>query len=75
MNESLLKALSIIGVECSLANSASNDGHTIGHVFAKTGTRAGSDELNARAMMFTKGIAGYVQIPDVRLLREQCSDR
>ncbi|OPY34277.1 MAG: D-alanyl-D-alanine carboxypeptidase/endopeptidase [Methanomassiliicoccales archaeon PtaU1.Bin124] len=60
LNQSLLDALPILGVDGSLADSATNGSEAIGHVFAKTGTRAGSDHLNQRSLLFTKALAGYV---------------
>jgi len=45
-------------------NQTANPG--AGHVFAKTGTFASEDRLNANMMLKRKGLAGYVITPAVR---------
>lgn len=50
----------ILGVDGSLATAASPNSPAIGHVFAKTGTRAGYDPLNNRVILQTKALAGYI---------------
>jgi PBP4 family serine-type D-alanyl-D-alanine carboxypeptidase len=53
------KALPILGKDGTLAKiQTANPG--AGHVFAKTGTFASEDRLNANMMLNGKGLAGYV---------------
>jgi N-acyl-D-amino-acid deacylase len=53
------KALPILGKDGTLAKiQTSNPG--AGHVFAKTGTFASEDRLNANMMLNGKGLAGYI---------------
>jgi D-alanyl-D-alanine carboxypeptidase/D-alanyl-D-alanine-endopeptidase (penicillin-binding protein 4) len=55
-----VNALSILGVDGSLASSCSAGNPACGRVYAKTGTRAGYDPLNDRGVLFTKSLAGHV---------------
>jgi D-alanyl-D-alanine carboxypeptidase/D-alanyl-D-alanine-endopeptidase (penicillin-binding protein 4) len=58
--ERYVKALPILGVDGSLASSCTAGNPACGHVYAKTGTRAGYDPLNDRGILLTKSLAGYV---------------
>jgi D-alanyl-D-alanine carboxypeptidase/D-alanyl-D-alanine-endopeptidase (penicillin-binding protein 4) len=53
-------ALPVLGVDGSLASSCTAGNPACGHVYAKTGTRAGYNPLNDEGILFTKSLAGYV---------------
>ncbi|NMB79902.1 MAG: D-alanyl-D-alanine carboxypeptidase/D-alanyl-D-alanine-endopeptidase [Methanomicrobiales archaeon] len=58
--EQYVKAQPILGVDGSLATACSLDNPACGHVYAKTGTNAGYDLMNGRPILYTKGLAGYI---------------
>jgi len=58
--ERYVKALPVLGVDGSLATSCTAGNPACGHVYAKTGTRAGYNPLNDEGLLFTKALAGYV---------------
>ncbi|MEW6365949.1 MAG: D-alanyl-D-alanine carboxypeptidase/D-alanyl-D-alanine-endopeptidase [Acidobacteriota bacterium] len=61
-------ALPILGVDGSLADSATPGSKAIGKVRAKTGTTADYDPLNDRGLLLGKGLAGYVDAASGRRL-------
>jgi D-alanyl-D-alanine carboxypeptidase/D-alanyl-D-alanine-endopeptidase (penicillin-binding protein 4) len=60
-------ALPVLGRDGTLWN-IQPDAAAAGHVFAKTGTYGVWDRLNRRLVLTAKGLAGYIQQPDGRLL-------
>jgi D-alanyl-D-alanine carboxypeptidase/D-alanyl-D-alanine-endopeptidase (penicillin-binding protein 4) len=60
-------ALPILGVDGSLAIVQANS-PAAGHVVAKTGTLAGADLVNDRAVLYAKSLAGYIDAADGRPL-------
>ena len=58
--ERYVKALPVLGVDGSLATACTAGNPACGHVYAKTGTRAGYNPLNDEGILFTKSLAGYV---------------
>jgi D-alanyl-D-alanine carboxypeptidase/D-alanyl-D-alanine-endopeptidase (penicillin-binding protein 4) len=60
-------ALPILGVDGSLA-IVETDSPAKGHVTAKTGTLAGGDFVNDRAVLYNKALAGYIDARDGRHL-------
>lgn len=60
-------ALPVLGRDGTLWN-IQPDAAGAGHVFAKTGTYGVWDRLNRRLVLTAKGLAGYIQRPDGRLL-------
>ncbi|MDD1682556.1 MAG: D-alanyl-D-alanine carboxypeptidase/D-alanyl-D-alanine-endopeptidase [Methanoregula sp.] len=58
--ERYVHALPVLGVDGSLASSCTAGNPACGHVYAKTGTRAGYNPLKDEGILFTKSLAGYV---------------
>ncbi len=61
-------SLPILGVDGSLATSATPNSPAIGKVFAKTGTRGEPDPLNNRIILQTKALSGYITTANDREL-------
>ena len=61
------KGLPILGKDGTLVKIQTAS-PAVGHVFAKTGTYSSEDELNGKAMLNGKGLAGYVFTKDGRKL-------
>jgi D-alanyl-D-alanine carboxypeptidase/D-alanyl-D-alanine-endopeptidase (penicillin-binding protein 4) len=53
-------ALPILGVDGSLAGSATPGSKAIGHVYAKTGTTVDENPLSGGGVALAKALAGYV---------------
>lgn len=61
------RALPVLGRDGTLVD-IQRESEGAGHVFAKTGTFAGSDLLNGSLMLIGKGLAGYTTTKDGRRL-------
>lgn len=58
--EQYLKAQPILGVDGSTVNHCASSNPACGRVYAKTGTYNYPDPLSGRALLMSKGLAGYV---------------
>ena len=58
--EQYIKAQPVLGVDGSTVNHCATGNPACGRVYAKTGTYNYPDPLNGRAVLMSKGLAGYV---------------